>query len=145
MRIDRKITERDGFTLIELLIVIAIIAILVAIAIPQFSSYRSRSVRASMIVDARNASIALEAYWTDWDSYPSSVPTLGPGPDEGTWGGNMVRVSKGNTMSVPILSVSTYRIQIDNNSAGKSGADIDMSPMTLDSTGICQFFDGSTC
>jgi prepilin-type N-terminal cleavage/methylation domain-containing protein len=145
MRIDRKMTERDGFTLIELLIVIAIIAILASIAIPQFATYRAKSVRASMIVDSRNASIALEAYRTDWDSYPSSVPDVGPGPDEGMWGGNMVRVSKGNTMSAPILDTSTYRIQIENDSAGTSSSGIDMSPITLDSTGICQFFDGSNC
>ncbi len=56
--------DEGGFTLIELLIVVAIIAILAAIAIPQFSGYRARSVRASMIADARNVATSMEAYFT---------------------------------------------------------------------------------
>ncbi len=55
-----KLKKRDerGFTLIELMIVIAIIGILAAIAIPQFSAYRARSYNAAAQADLRNAATA---------------------------------------------------------------------------------------
>lgn len=63
-------TNREGgFTLIELMIVIAIIGILAAIAIPQFSSYRKRSYDARAQADLRNAATAQEAYYIAWDKY----------------------------------------------------------------------------
>ncbi len=59
-----------GFTLIELLIVVAIIAILAAIALPQFSAYRIRAFNAAAESDARNAKTSLDAYYADWQFYP---------------------------------------------------------------------------
>ncbi len=71
-------TKRDkkGFTLIELLTVIAIIGILAAIAIPQFSSYKARSGNSIAQADLRNASIAQEAYYFDYQAYAGDVSTL---------------------------------------------------------------------
>ena len=62
-----KFHKRDkrGFTLIELMIVIAIIGILAAIAIPQFSAYKSRGFKASVGTDAKNMYTALQAYLGD--------------------------------------------------------------------------------
>ena len=67
---------QKGFTLIELMIVIAIIGILAAIAIPQFSAYRKRSYNASANADLRNAATAQEAYYVDWETYSSAVSAL---------------------------------------------------------------------
>ncbi len=67
-----KIKNSKGFTLIELLIVVAIIAILAAIAIPQFSAYRIRGYNSAALADLRNARTAEEAFFSDWQVYAST-------------------------------------------------------------------------
>jgi prepilin-type N-terminal cleavage/methylation domain-containing protein len=73
-----KLANKDqkGFTLIELMIVIAIIGILAAIAIPQFAAYRKRSYDSSATADLRNAATAQEAYYVDNDTYASTSAAL---------------------------------------------------------------------
>ena len=65
----KMMRKNEGFTLIELMIVIAIIGILAAIAIPQFSAYRTRSYNAAAEADLRNAATAQEAYYVDNQKY----------------------------------------------------------------------------
>ena len=65
--------DQKGFTLIELMIVIAIIGILAAIAIPQFSAYRTRSYNSAANSDIRNACTAQEAYYVDEQSYSNAL------------------------------------------------------------------------
>ena len=69
----RKRNEK-GFTLIELMIVIAIIGILAAIAIPNFISYRKRSYDTSANADAKNVYTAAMAYYVD---YPTGTIAAG--------------------------------------------------------------------
>ncbi len=57
--------NEKGFTLIELLIVIAIIGILAAIAIPQFNQYKARAHDTAAQSDLHNIYLACKAYWTD--------------------------------------------------------------------------------
>jgi type IV pilus assembly protein PilA len=68
--------EQRGFTLIELMLVIAIIGILAAIAIPQFEFYRKRSYNAVAESDLKNACTAQEAYYVDNLSYSSAITNL---------------------------------------------------------------------
>jgi len=66
-----------GFTLIELLIVVAIIAILAAIAVPNFLEAQVRSKVSRAKNDIRSISTGLEAYFVDNNSYPSSGRNAG--------------------------------------------------------------------
>ena len=62
-------TNRKGFTLIELLIVVVIIGILAAIAIPKFSATKDKAKLASVKTDIRNFMTAQEGYFSDFATY----------------------------------------------------------------------------
>ncbi len=65
--------KNKGFTLIELLVVVAIIAILAAVAIPQYAKYRTRAYNSAALSDLRNVETALEAYYADHEEYPTNL------------------------------------------------------------------------
>ena len=62
-----------GFTLIELIVVVVIIGILAAVAIPSFLSQRTRAFNAATISDMRNLSVELEAFYAGNLSYPTAA------------------------------------------------------------------------
>ena len=65
--------NRKGFTLIELLIVVVIIGILAAIAIPKFASTKEKAYLASMKSDLRNGATAEEGFFADNQVYSGGV------------------------------------------------------------------------
>ena len=68
--------SRKGFTLIELLIVVVIIGILAAIAIPKFRDTKGKSYAASLKSDLRNLATAEEAYFYENANYTTSLSAL---------------------------------------------------------------------
>jgi prepilin-type N-terminal cleavage/methylation domain-containing protein len=104
-----------GFTLIELLIVVAIIAILAAIAVPNFLEAQTRAKVARARADLRTMATALETYYVDNVSYPgqsssirSSYVTTGTGVfgiNDGTTAGD----------TFLLLRMPTFRRKIDGN------------------------------
>jgi len=73
---------KRGFTLIELLIVVAIIAILAAIAVPNFLEAQTRSKVARVHADMRSLATAIEEYQTDYNAPPLPSSKLGNPGDE---------------------------------------------------------------
>jgi len=63
----------DGFTLIELLIVVVIVGILAAIAIPKFTRVKEKGFTATLKSDLRNLATAQESYFTDNNTYGTSA------------------------------------------------------------------------
>nr|WP_283775416.1 prepilin-type N-terminal cleavage/methylation domain-containing protein [Desulfuromonas sp. CSMB_57] len=65
--------SEKGFTLIELLIVVAIIGILAAIAIPQFAAYRQRAYNSAALSDLNNLQKSQAAFFSDWQTFGQSA------------------------------------------------------------------------
>src|SRR5713101_7020798 len=81
LRPDRGVQmNRKGFTLIELLIVVVIIGILAAIAIPKFANTKEKAYIASMKSDLRNMVTAEEAYFADSIKYSTTTSCANPAP-----------------------------------------------------------------
>ena len=105
--------NEKGFTLIELMIVIAIIGILAAIAIPQFSAYRTRSFNAAATADIRNAATAQEAYFVDHSIYAGAVDDI----TGATYG---LFLSSNVTLAITANNTTQYTMTASNSSGDQT-------------------------
>jgi len=128
--------NRQGFTLIELLIVVVIIGILAAIAIPKFANTKEKAYIASMKSDLRNLVTAEEAYFSDSTKYSGSTaftPTPGSAPFCDT---------TGNTLSGLATTTDGWKSNVKNALTSKTCAifigSTSNSPATKEGEPRCQ-------
>ena len=128
--LQEKRKKEGGFTLIELLIVIAIIAILAAIALPQFNKYKQSAYKDAVRSDIKNAVTAIEAFNADYGTYPNNG-NCGPGPaqcdltDGTNTMTNAINVSRNVTVTWTITANGcadgSTQIQVQGNHSEISG------------------------
>lgn len=69
--------SRDGFTLVELLVVVVVIGVLAAMAIPKFNSTKGKANFAAMRSDLHNLGVTEESYFVDHQRYSTNLDSLG--------------------------------------------------------------------
>jgi type IV pilus assembly protein PilA len=110
-------SNRKGFTLIELLIVVVIIGILAAIAIPKFANTKEKAVLAGMKSDLRNMVTAQEGFFSDNQTYSTTlgaaqVNTAGP-----ACGGEVAfQPSTGNAVVIGACTAAGWNATVTNAS-----------------------------
>jgi prepilin-type N-terminal cleavage/methylation domain-containing protein len=100
---------RKGFTLIELLIVVVIIGILAAIAIPKFANTKDKAKIASMKTDLRNFMSAQEGHFADYQAYAT-------GTTAGAATAALVSFapSTGNVLGTPAVTANGFNVTMTN-------------------------------
>ena len=121
--------NRKGFTLIELLIVVVIIGILAAIAIPKFATTKDKAKLASVKTDLRNLMTAQEAYFSDNSSY-GNVSNLEAAPYNFTFSAGNVGAgapigTSGWSATATNSSISTGTSSCQVQVGGGAGTTID--------------------
>ena len=141
--------NRKGFTLIELLIVVVIIGILAAIAIPKFANTKEKAVVASMKSDLRNLVTAQEAFFSDNQDYAGGT-YVGDGTvytqANGLAGAGTLAISPSanNTLTITYTSAAAWSATATNPAVTSAANDecgvfvgAVVAPMTAEGAPAC--------
>lgn len=123
--------RNSGFTLIELLIVVVIIGILAAIAIPKFANTKGKAYAAAMRSDLRNLAVAQESYMYDNSVYAGSLGAMNVNP------------SNGVTITIGVATAQGWNAQAEHYMASPIRCYIfvgnaPLAPATTDGVVVCQ-------
>ena len=135
----KKIQNKKGFSLIELMIVVAIIGILAAIAIPQLAGFRARATRAGMLSDLRGAFSVAIARHSDTQTHVglAAAPGTGPGVvdiDGSAAGTYNTSLSRNNVLTFAGVTVTTFTGSVVN----PRGDDTRYTgPVSMNQDGFC--------
>jgi prepilin-type N-terminal cleavage/methylation domain-containing protein len=115
--------NRKGFTLIELLIVVVIIGILAAIAIPKFANTKEKAVVASMKSDLRNLVTAQESFFSDNQDYAGATDPAAQTNGTGGAGKVAFSPSSGNVITVAWQSAAGWAATVTNPAVKSTTSD----------------------
>ena len=76
----KTLTTQDGFTLVELMVVVAIIGLLSAVAIPNFKKYQAKAKVSEAKLQLSAAYTAEQAFFSDFNMYSGCLPYMGFDP-----------------------------------------------------------------
>jgi len=124
--------NRRGFTLIELLIVVVIIGLLAAIAIPKFQNTKGKTYTATLRSDLRNLATAQEAYFYTNNMYTSSLPAMNISLTSG------VTVTWGTTSAAGWAAKLTHPLAYPIECAMFIGGVPAIAPATTEGLMVCQ-------
>jgi type IV pilus assembly protein PilA len=103
--------NRKGFTLIELIVVIAILGILAAILIPQFTGFQERARQKAAVSDTRNILVSVEALLAEGETPTQALVETMSGT---TYTGNMSGISDDSFTYTVTIGTDTYVVVVTN-------------------------------